>query len=105
MAKVRMHSPPARTVKRTNKRWARQKPIKRGGASDHAPRATGATAGIPGTWTPPGSTARSGPSDMAGVTASPTSAWTTGQYVQGTTAGAAGRVTWTGSAWVGGVAP
>lgn len=35
MAKVRMQAPPARKVKRTNKRWARQRPITRGGVSDH----------------------------------------------------------------------
>lgn len=67
--------------------------------------ATGATAGIPGTWTPPGSTP---PADLAGATgivATPPTPWTSGQYVQTQTAGAAGRITWTGSAWVGGAAP
>lgn len=67
--------------------------------------ATGATAGIPGTWTPAGSTPPASPAAMAGITASPTTPWTTGQHVQTATAGAAGRVTWTGTAWVGGVAP
>lgn len=46
---------------------------------------------------------------MAGVpnavTASPLTAWTTGQYVQTATIGTMGRATWTGTAWVGGVAP
>lgn len=37
MAQVRMHSPPARTVKKPSFRWARQRPIVRGHASDHAP--------------------------------------------------------------------
>jgi hypothetical protein len=72
--------------------------------------ATGATAGIPGSWTPGGSVV---PVDQASVmtgdpvpiTPSPATAWTTGQYVQTQTAGAAGRVCWTGSAWVGGAAP
>jgi hypothetical protein len=69
--------------------------------------AKGATAGIPGTWTPPGSTA---PADLVGlqggsITATPATAWTTGQYVQTATAGAPGRATWTGTGWVGGVAP
>ena len=111
MAQVRFHSPPARTVKRPNQRWDRQRPITRGRASDHGPTeppaipATGATAGTPGTWTPSGSTPRAGAADMDGVAASPATAWTAGQYVQGTTAGAAGEVTWTGSAWVGGRAP
>jgi hypothetical protein len=38
------------------------------------------------------------------IKASPLTAWTTGQYMQTATAGAPGRVTWTGTAWVGGVA-
>ena len=68
--------------------------------------ATGATAGIPGTWTPPGSTP---PASVAAlianpVTASPATAWTLGQYVQTGTAGAAGQAHWTGSAWVAGTA-
>jgi hypothetical protein len=112
MAKVRMHTPPARTVKRVNQRWDRQRPIVRGGAEDHAPAVptTGATAGIPGTWTPLGSQAPASPADLQGgipnaVAASPGTGWTTGQYVQTRTAGAAGRATWTGSGWVGGIAP
>lgn len=69
--------------------------------------ATGATAGIPGSWTPAGSTP---PADVAatqssGIVASPLTGWTTGQFVQTATVGAAGRVTWTGSGWVGGAAP
>ena len=69
--------------------------------------ATGATAGIPGAWTPAGSTP---PADLAtlqgsSIVASPATGWTTGQYVQTGTAGAAGRATWTGSGWVGGAAP
>jgi hypothetical protein len=69
--------------------------------------ATGATAGTPGTWTPSGSTP---PADAAaatsdGVVASPTTAWTTGQYVQGSTAGAGGEMHWDGAAWVAGMAP
>jgi hypothetical protein len=76
------------------------------GAESGSP-ATGAAAGIPGTWTPSGAQA---PADAAeasawGVVASPATPWTSGQYVQGTTAGAAGRATWTGTGWVGGAAP
>ena len=67
--------------------------------------ATGATAGIPGTWTPPGSTPPASVATIGAVTASPTTPWTTGQFVQTATAGAAGRATWSGSGWVGGVAP
>ncbi|HEY5783673.1 MAG TPA: PKD domain-containing protein [Microlunatus sp.] len=74
------------------------------------PPATGATAGIPGAFTPPGSKPPATVADLQGgrpnvVTASPATPWTTGQHVQTATAGAAGRATWTGSGWVGGVAP
>jgi hypothetical protein len=72
-----------------------------------APAATGATAGTPGTWTPGGSTPPSSVANLiAGtpvtVTASPATAWTTGQYVQTGTAGAAGEAHWSGTAWVAG---
>jgi hypothetical protein len=65
--------------------------------------ATTATAGIPGSWN------GTAPADAAGatsasITASPNTAWTTGQYVQGTTAGAPGQMHWSGSAWVAGPA-
>ena len=40
-----------------------------------------------------------------GIVANPLTPWTSGQFVQTGTAGAAGRVTWSGSAWVGGAAP
>lgn len=71
--------------------------------------ATGATAGTPGLWTPSGSTP---PASVAAliagtpnpVAASPSSAWTTGQYVQTATAGTTGQAHWSGSAWVSGVA-
>ncbi|MET0786339.1 MAG: hypothetical protein ABWY25_06495 [Paenisporosarcina sp.] len=71
-----------------------------GGGAD----ATGATAGIPVTWTPGGSTAPSNAADAntKSVTASPNTAWTTGQYVQGTTAGASGEMYWSGSTWTSG---
>jgi hypothetical protein len=82
-------------------------PIWGGPSRDNVANAKGATAGIPGTFTPAGADA---PLDLAeavswGVVASPATAWTTGQYVQTRTAGAPGRMTWTGTAWVGGVAP
>jgi hypothetical protein len=71
------------------------------GAGELGVAATGATAGIPATLTPTNSYA---PADLAGlstVTATPNTAWTTGQYVQlrdGSTAH------WDGSAWVAGAA-
>jgi len=69
--------------------------------------ATGATAGTPGVWTPSGSTA---PADAAGATsasivANPATAWSTGQYMQGTTVGTPGQMHWDGSGWVAGQAP
>lgn len=72
--------------------------------------ASGATAGIPGTWTPPGATV---PTDVTNlingypttVVADPATAWTVGQYVQTATAGAEGRAYWDGEAWVAGTAP
>lgn len=69
-----------------------------GGAS------TSATAGVPGTWSPAGSTppATAAAATTAGVTASPATAWTTGQYVQGSTAGAPGEMNWSGTAWAAG---
>jgi len=72
--------------------------------------ASGATAGIPATWTPAGCIVpASQAAVIAGspivVKASPTSAWTTGQYAQTLTAGAAGRVYWNGTTWVAGAAP
>jgi len=63
--------------------------------------ATGASAGSPGAWTPPGSVP---PADAAeaitdGVSASPNTAWTVGQYVQGGTVGVGGEMFWDGTTW------
>jgi hypothetical protein len=74
------------------------------GAGDDTATATGATAGTPGTWTPPGSDPAESPATMAGITASPATAWATGEYVQTGTSGAAGQVYWDGSAWLPGSA-
>jgi hypothetical protein len=65
--------------------------------------ATGAT-GItsPGTFTPPGAMAPPNLAAMSGVTASPATAWTTGQYV---VLGDGSQAHWNGTAWVAGVAP
>jgi len=66
--------------------------------------ATGATAGKPGTWSPVNATR---PASLAAlqaavpaITATPSSSWTTGQYVQTDTQGAAGEAYWNGTAWV-----
>ncbi len=69
--------------------------------------ATGATAGVPGTWTPASSTPPSTVANLiAGtpntVAASPTTAWTAGQYVQTGTAGTSGEAHWSSTAWVAG---
>lgn len=67
-------------------------------------RAMGATAGAPGSFTPASTIAPSNASEAASrsITPSPKTAWTTGQYVQGSTAGAAGEMHWDGSAWASG---
>ena len=71
--------------------------------------ATGATAGIPGAWTPAGSSPPSSVANLiAGVpnavVANPLTKWTIGQYVQTGTAGAAGQANWDGAVWALGVA-
>lgn len=82
-------------------------PIWGGAATDNVQNATGATAGSPGSWTPPGSDPPANAAEAVawGVAATPATPWTIGQYVQGSTAGAPGECTWTGSQWVGGRAP
>lgn len=63
--------------------------------------ATGATAGTPGTWTPGGSTAPAdaAAANTAAITATPATAWTTGQFMQGSTVGTAGEMHWDGTTW------
>lgn len=58
--------------------------------------ATGATAGIPGAFTPGGATTPANLAALAGVTASPATAWTTGQYVA---LGDASHAYWDGDSW------
>jgi hypothetical protein len=66
--------------------------------------ATSASTGTPGTWAPGGSTppANAAAANSSGVIASPSAAWVTGEYVQGSTAGAAGEMHWSGTTWVAG---
>jgi hypothetical protein len=64
--------------------------------------ATGATAGTPGNFTPGGSTAPANFTALGSVTASPTSAWTTGQYVA---LGDSSHAYWDSTAWQTGQAP
>lgn len=72
-----------------------------------ATAATGATAGTPGSFTPAGSTppATSTAATSSGVVASPATSWSTGQYVQGSTAGSGGEMYWNGTAWTAGRKP
>jgi hypothetical protein len=63
--------------------------------------ATGANAGIPGFFTPAGANVPANLAALTGLTASPATAWTTGQYV--ITADRLGSH-WSGSAWVAGIA-
>jgi len=64
--------------------------------------ATGATAGTPGSFTPSGATVPADLAALSTVTASPTTAWTTGQYV--VTADSV-HAHWDGAAWATGDAP
>lgn len=100
----------SRTTKRPNVRWGKQRAMKRGGSDHTVVPATTAYAGIPGFWGPSGSTP---PATVAAliagtpnvVTASPTTAWTEGQFVQVQTDGTDGHATWDGAAWIAGVGP
>ena len=67
-----------------------------------ATAATGATAGTPGTFTPAGALTPSNNAAMTGLTATPATAWTSGQYVA---TGDAQHQHWNGTAWVVGNAP
>ena len=64
--------------------------------------ATGATAGTPGTWTPPDSVPAFNVGAMGSITASPTSAWTVGQHV---ITGDSNHAYWNGTGWQAGNAP
>lgn len=64
--------------------------------------ATGATAGTPGSYTPSGAQQPADLAAMAAVVASPTTAWSTGQYVP---LADASHAHWDGAAWVAGSAP
>jgi len=63
--------------------------------------ATGATAGIPGMFTPAGATPPANLTAMNGIIASPVTAWTTGQHVE---MGNGSDCYWNGTAWVAGIA-
>lgn len=69
------------------------------------PLATGATAGIPGTFTPGGSRPPATAGELAGIVASPTSLWTVGQYVSLNNPPTNTHYHWNGTAWAIGDAP
>jgi hypothetical protein len=64
--------------------------------------ATGATAGLPGTFTPAGATPPQALANMTGIVASPGTNWTVGQHVE---LGNGSDVHWNGTAWTAGVHP
>ena len=66
------------------------------------PGATGATAGTPGVFTPPGSTPPSGVMGMTFISANPTTRWLTGEYV---VTGSGQETYWDGNSWESGRMP
>jgi hypothetical protein len=72
------------------------------GWSNAKATATGATAGKPGTWTPVGQWPPQKFTQMNTITATPATAWTTGQYV---TLADGSEAYWGGVAWTSGIAP
>lgn len=75
--------------------------------AENAELSTGATAGTPGTWTPPGSEPPETVIELqaSSIVATPATAWTTGQNVQTQTAGVPGQAHWDGDSWEPGTAP
>lgn len=67
-----------------------------------ATASTGATAGSPGSFTPANSFRPETIDDMTGITATPATAWTAGQFVMMQDGNPA---YWNGTAWVAGIAP
>lgn len=63
--------------------------------------ATGATAGIPGAFTPAGGVRPANLAGMTAITATPGTAWTTGQFVY---VGDGSKAHWSGTAWAAGAA-
>lgn len=63
--------------------------------------ATGATAGAPGSFTPEGAVVPANLAALAGVIATPTTKWTTGQYVN---LGDGSKAYWNTTAWAAGTA-
>jgi hypothetical protein len=76
-------------------------PVDECGAGPVGSAPTGATAGIPGSFTPSGSWVPENLAALTGVTASPATAWTTGQRVN---LGDGSSAHWTSAAWAAGPA-
>lgn len=74
-------------------------PVLTEGAAAVGTPATGATSGTPGSFTPSNSYAPETLAGMSTVTATPATAWTTGQYV---VLGDGTEAHWTGTAWAAG---
>jgi hypothetical protein len=64
--------------------------------------ATGATAGLPGSFTPAGATPPQALANMTGIVASPGTNWTVGQHVE---MGNGLDCYWNGTTWIAGVHP
>lgn len=71
-------------------------------AGDPPVVATGATSGTPGAFTPSGAAKPANLAALAGITASPSTAWAAGEYVD---LGDATKAHWNATAWVAGIAP
>jgi hypothetical protein len=65
-------------------------------------KATGATSGIPGTFTPTGVQPVANLASMTGVVATPATVWASGSYV---TLGDGSKAYWTSTVWAAGTAP
>jgi len=76
-----------------NGAWSRSSMVAATGASGVA---------SPGTFTPAGAMAPANLAGMTGITATPATAWTSGQYVK---LGDGSSAHWDGAAWVAGIAP
>jgi len=72
------------------------------GGAELGTLATGADAGTPGIYTPPNSYGPEDFADMGSLTASPSTAWTSGQHI---VLGDGSVAHWDGTAWVTGSAP
>jgi hypothetical protein len=85
--------PPPEEIDMSEPGWSNNEPP--------APPATGATAGTPGTWTPAGAAPCPAFTQMDTITATPATAWATGESV---ILGDASEAHWNGTTWQSGKA-